>query len=72
MAPNLYKGFLKSTLYFTMWLGSESRIVALPELASHSENVLEYVLPLVANIYAIFNPLTGGTHHLTIVMYLPQ
>jgi hypothetical protein len=29
-------------------------------------------LPLVANIYAIFNPLTGGTHHLTIVMYLPQ
>jgi hypothetical protein len=28
----------------------------LPEVASHSENVQEYVLPLVSNTYAILNP----------------
>jgi hypothetical protein len=44
----------------------------LPDLESHSENVLEYVLTFVGNTYAIFNPLTGGTLHLTIAMYLPQ
>jgi hypothetical protein len=53
-------------LHFTMWYGLGSRTVALPELALHSDNVLEYVLPLVANTYAILNPLTGGTLNLTI------
>jgi hypothetical protein len=30
------------------------------------------VLPLVVNTYAIINPLTEGTLHLTIAMYLLQ
>jgi hypothetical protein len=46
--------------------------VALPELAQHGENVLEYVLTFVASTYAIFNPLCGDTPHLTTAIYLPQ
>jgi hypothetical protein len=77
MAPKLLLRILikrskRVDLHFTMWWSSGSRIVALPELAQRGDNVWEYVLTFVVNTYPIFNPLLGGTLHLTTVMYLPQ